>query len=355
MSFQCPVDDCTADLSSLHASHFQSAHDQTPFEWLQDSILDEVIDEYEKGFTHTEIAAKYAWLSQRRVRNLLAETDATRGPSVVNVRQQIESVIEYHSTDYDRAREAYDQAFVRLRRNSPTTDSVDQLRSKAVLLLRAEISSDTNLGPYSVPASDVYPSTEQWIRDTAQERGLHTLKLRGMFAQKRAEIKRKAPDASPDILDRVAMKLIPSSTSSDKVIDLDPSTSPFAVDVPETDRIVRSKLERSIDRQLHDSEFDYEYEPKVFNLPSGKGYVPDFVVEEDIVIEAKGDADDRATEKATGFMQTYHGLVYIVVGDGLPCDWFVPFSEMDSLTDLLDTLINRPEEATVGQAVDDYV
>jgi hypothetical protein len=357
MPFTCPVDECDTELSSLHATHFEYTHGITPFGWLREYRTDEIVDEYEKGFTHAEIAAKYPWLSERRVRNVLrdAGSDISRGPSVVDIRQQIESVIDHHSVSYDDARVVYDQAFERLRRDSPTTDSVDQLRSKAVLLLRAEITSDTSVGPYTVPSSDVYPDSEQWLARTARERGLHPLKLRGIFQQKRAEVSQKAPDATPEVLDRIAMKLIPSSTQSDKVMDLDPETSRFAVDVPETDRTVRSKLERTVDQLLHDSEFDYEYEPKAFDLPSGKGYLPDFVVDDEIVIEVKGNADERSVEKATDFMSTYQGLVYVVVGDVLPCDWYLPFDAIDELTGLLDTLINDPQSASFGQDVDEYI
>ena len=355
MPFECPVADCETELQSLHASHFEHSHQTTPFEWLKSTYTDEIVDEYRNGFTHGEIAAKYEWLSERRVRELLGDVEIERGSTVVDVRQQIESVIKHHSVDYETARATYDQAFARLRQDSPTTDTVDQLRSKAVLLTRAEITSDTSLGPYTVPSPEVYPDTEAWLDRTASERGMHPLKLRGMFEAKRSEIATKAPDASEGVVDRIAMKLLPSSAGSAKVIDTDPDSSQFAVDVPETNRTVRSKLERTTDQLLHASPFDYDYEPRVFDLPSGTGYLPDFIVDEDIVIEVKGNADERSISKATQFMDTYRGVAYVVVGDSLPCDWFLPFDEIDTLPDLLDSMLNEPESLGGEQSVEEFL
>lgn len=100
--------------------------------------------------------------------------------------------------------------------------------------------------------------------------------------------------------------------------------------VPETGHEVRSTWEEVIDKMLHDSPYDYEYEPRRFDL-GNRTYLPDFIVEDQVVLEVKGVPDRRAWRKASSFMHRFREFDYVVVGRKIPCDRHIPWGERDEL------------------------
>jgi len=106
--------------------------------------------------------------------------------------------------------------------------------------------------------------------------------------------------------------------------------------VAETGHVVRSNWERDIDLLLHGSQVEYEYEPKTFMLVDEKTYTPDFVVDNGTVIEVKGWPDDLSERRARHFMEQYPERKYVVVGNRIPCDTFVPWDNRQTLLDKLD-------------------
>lgn len=113
--------------------------------------------------------------------------------------------------------------------------------------------------------------------------------------------------------------------------------------VDETGHRVRSNWEKEIDLMLHEAGINYEYEPETFELPNGSTYTPDFIIDDRIVIEVKGWADERSRRKAELFMQTYLRFTYVVVGNELPSDIFIDWEERSSLLEKLEEIKENVE------------
>jgi len=106
-----------------------------------------------------------------------------------------------------------------------------------------------------------------------------------------------------------------------------------------TRNVVRNKWELEIDHLLHDSGYDFQYEPGPFDI-GGRTYLPDFRVGGD-VIEVKGfdwNDDDR---RAESFMEHHPRFRYIVVGTELPADVWVPWEERRRLPEIIDDKRNN--------------
>ncbi|MFB6115502.1 MAG: NUMOD3 domain-containing DNA-binding protein [Candidatus Nanohalobium sp.] len=110
--------------------------------------------------------------------------------------------------------------------------------------------------------------------------------------------------------------------------------------VEKTGHRVRSDWEREIDEKLHESDLNFEYEPKTFELSSSETYTPDFIVEDEIVIEVKGWADERSKKRAKQFMEKFSDYYYLVIGNELPNDKFISWSERNSLISFLREIRN---------------
>lgn len=107
--------------------------------------------------------------------------------------------------------------------------------------------------------------------------------------------------------------------------------------VKETGHAVRSNWEKEIDLLLHNSEFDYQYEPETFELNRELTYTPDFIVE-DIVIEVKGWPNAISKKRARIFMEERPEYTYIVVGNRVPCDIFI---DWENRTELISEIRNK--------------
>jgi hypothetical protein len=103
--------------------------------------------------------------------------------------------------------------------------------------------------------------------------------------------------------------------------------------VEETDRYVRSSWEKDVDLLLHESDIDYRYEPKRFQLENRK-YMPDFMVG-DFIVEVKGYVGDGFEEKAEEFMEMYPEYEYLVIGTKIPCDTHFGWDEKESAIEYL--------------------
>ena len=107
--------------------------------------------------------------------------------------------------------------------------------------------------------------------------------------------------------------------------------------VEETGHTVRSNWEEEIDLMLYKSGFNYEYEPRAFELPNGDTYTPDFIIDKKNVIEVKGWPDEKSRKRAKFFMKNYPDFTYVVVGNRIPCDRFIEWENRSELV-LLDEL-----------------
>lgn len=108
--------------------------------------------------------------------------------------------------------------------------------------------------------------------------------------------------------------------------------------IEETERMVRSSWEEEIDLALHESEFEYEYEPKRFDIGNRK-YMPDFIIESDVVVEVKGYVSDASLEKAELFMDSYPEYTYFVVGSKIPCDEYVSWEDRDDFIERIKEIL----------------
>jgi len=115
--------------------------------------------------------------------------------------------------------------------------------------------------------------------------------------------------------------------------------------VEETGHTVRSSWEKKVDIMLHESDVEYGYEPRRFDI-GGRKYMPDFVVG-DNVIEVKGYVDGKAANKAEMFMESYPNLRYIVVGSEIPCDVHIPWEDREELISELMEEIHEDKEESV--------
>lgn len=86
-------------------------------------------------------------------------------------------------------------------------------------------------------------------------------------------------------------------------------------EVEETGHTVSGTWERDTDLALHVLDINFEYEPEKFSLPS-LNYIPDFIVEDQVVIEVKGRLTENAHTKANEFMEEYPQYEYWVIGNG---------------------------------------
>lgn len=104
--------------------------------------------------------------------------------------------------------------------------------------------------------------------------------------------------------------------------------------VSETDTTVRSGWEAEIDCLLHRSEIEYEYEGRTFDL-GDYTYTPDFLCQNDVIVEVKGYVWDGDVDKAEDFMEQHEDATYIVVGSELPSDYHLSWEERDTLPDVI--------------------
>jgi len=112
------------------------------------------------------------------------------------------------------------------------------------------------------------------------------------------------------------------------------------IEVAETGNHVRSTWEEEIDIMLSKSELEYEHEPRTFQFANGRGYTPDFIVEEDGIIEVKGRIwgtwDIRRAEL---FMEEFPHT-YIAVGNSdIPHDVHIPWEERSELVQTLTEVL----------------
>lgn len=106
--------------------------------------------------------------------------------------------------------------------------------------------------------------------------------------------------------------------------------------VDETGHTVKSTWEATVDRLLHASETDFEYEPETFEFEDGRAYTPDFIAGGSVVVEVKGHVwNDWSIERAIRFMSEFPDYTYVVVGAELPCDRHLPWSQREDLTELI--------------------
>lgn len=110
------------------------------------------------------------------------------------------------------------------------------------------------------------------------------------------------------------------------------------ITVEETGNRVYSNWEKEIDLLLHESGLQYAYEPRTFKFESGRGYTPDFIVENSTIVEVKGHIwDDWDIERARKFREQYSDYEYVVVGNGnIPCDLHIPWEKRGTITDRFD-------------------
>lgn len=111
-------------------------------------------------------------------------------------------------------------------------------------------------------------------------------------------------------------------------------------EVEETGHKVRSSWEKKIDLILHNSNVDYEYEPHQLSLSDGRGYLPDFVVDNRVIIEVKGWADEVSKEKARMVAEEFPEYDFVVVGADVGSGIHIPWEERESVLKHL----NRGEE-----------
>lgn len=110
--------------------------------------------------------------------------------------------------------------------------------------------------------------------------------------------------------------------------------------VEETGNTVRSNWEKEIDLLLHKASITYEYEPKTFELTDELTYTPDFIVG-DIVIEVKGWPNDISKKRARIFLEERPKHHYLVIGNKVPCDTFIPWKNSDKLVKKIKELKRR--------------
>lgn len=97
-----------------------------------------------------------------------------------------------------------------------------------------------------------------------------------------------------------------------------------------TGHVVHSLWEKEVDIMLYNSSLLYEYEPERYSVPSGT-YLPDFVVEDKIVIEVKGWMIEDYIRKANEFYESVHNMVFMVVGNKIKCDIHLSWENRDQL------------------------
>lgn len=110
--------------------------------------------------------------------------------------------------------------------------------------------------------------------------------------------------------------------------------------VEETGHRVRSNWEKEIDLMLHNSQFDYEYESRTFELSDELTYTPDFIVG-DVIIEVKGWANEISVRRAELFMEKHPEFTYLVVGNVIPNDIFIEWEKREILVDKLSEIIDN--------------
>lgn len=108
--------------------------------------------------------------------------------------------------------------------------------------------------------------------------------------------------------------------------------------VDELGHEVDSNWEMDISFLLKENNFDYELEPE-YDRSAGRSYFPDFQID-DVVIEVKGWASDDAVAKAEEFMER-HDETYVVVGDEMPCDYYISWENRGQLIRVLNNLVNQ--------------
>jgi hypothetical protein len=123
---------------------------------------------------------------------------------------------------------------------------------------------------------------------------------------------------------------------SDNIINGSLISKPVFVE--ETERTVRSSWEKEIDLLLHNSDLNYCYEPKRFDIGDRK-YMPDFIVESEVVIEVKGYVSDGSVDKAEIFMDEYPDYTYLVLGSKIPCDEYVSWEERNEIINRLKEIL----------------
>lgn len=110
------------------------------------------------------------------------------------------------------------------------------------------------------------------------------------------------------------------------------------VTVEETGNVVRSSWEEEIDIILHESELEYEHEPRTFTFDNGRGYTPDFSVEGGTIIEVKGRIwGEWDVTRADLFRNQFSEYEYIVVGnEDVPHDIHISWQNRSSLINAIN-------------------
>jgi replication factor C small subunit len=122
-----------------------------------------------------------------------------------------------------------------------------------------------------------------------------------------------------------------SNALSDALTGQEP-TYPTPYEVDELTHAVRSSWEEDVAKLLVENDITYVYEPE-FELETCS-YYPDVVVNT-VVIEVKGFANERSIEKATTFMNEYPDCLYVVIGDKMPCDRYIPWEERAAVLEVI--------------------
>lgn len=110
---------------------------------------------------------------------------------------------------------------------------------------------------------------------------------------------------------------------------------PFGKDrfVDELGHYVRSDLEKKVCQKLAENGIDYEYEPYTIETDVG-GYIPDVVIDDEVIIEIKGLIKEDDSEKAQYLTQSEQ-YTFFVYGKELPADRYFWFSELDEMVEVV--------------------
>lgn len=113
---------------------------------------------------------------------------------------------------------------------------------------------------------------------------------------------------------------------------------PFFVD--KLGHSVRSQYEKEIGLLLKQNGISYEYEPKAFRF-DGTSYRPDFIVNDNIIIEAKGYFSENQKQRYREFHKLYPEFFFIIVGPRKGayspniCDLWISWDNRNNLLEVI--------------------
>lgn len=113
---------------------------------------------------------------------------------------------------------------------------------------------------------------------------------------------------------------------------------PFFVD--ELGHSVRSQYEKEIGLMLKKNEISYEYESRAFRF-DGTSYRPDFIVNGNIIVEAKGYFSEKQKQRYREFHKLYPEFFFIIVGPKKNayspdvCDLWIPWDNRNNLLEVI--------------------